>query len=141
MPAALWPAPRTVTGIPVFRASFTEAATSAVPVQHTIIAGRLSIIALCILRSASYFGWVGNNTSPRIEAFRALMASSETMVPPGPLVELPYMLLSFALAVNARGLVSLGFGASTPARLGYSRMTENATLGRTDRAKLPDNNT
>src|SRR6516162_5211399 len=61
MPAALWPAPRTVTGIPVFRASFTEAATSAVPVQHTIIAGRLSIIALCILRSASYFGFVGNH--------------------------------------------------------------------------------
>jgi hypothetical protein len=108
MPAALWPAPRTVTGIPVFRASFTEAATSAVLVQHTIIAGRLSIIALCILRSASYFGWVGNNTSPRIEAFRALMASSETMVSPGPLVELPYMLLSFALAVNARGLVITG---------------------------------
>ncbi len=52
-PATLWPPPRTATSRFSVRASLTESATSAVPRQHAISAGRLSTSPLWTRRASS----------------------------------------------------------------------------------------
>jgi hypothetical protein len=53
LPAALWPPPRTATGMSLSRPNRTAATTSSAVAHRAITAGRLSIIAFHTARCSS----------------------------------------------------------------------------------------
>jgi hypothetical protein len=75
VPATLWPPPRTASSSRRSRANCTAAATSDVPAQRTISAGRLSIMPFQTRRARSYSGWPSVSTSPSSRAASSTTAS------------------------------------------------------------------